>query len=123
MSTTILLQAIVAYYKEPVLAKLELSRKRSIIVEVFKAVNNLSPGFMCDLFKPKHVKYNLRNKSQLCVTNSRTTRYGLQSLSNYGARLWNSLPQHMKNCSDLLDFKTMVQSWTGSLCKCIFCRD
>ena len=33
------------------LPTLELSRKRSILIEVYKAVNSLSPPFICDLFE------------------------------------------------------------------------
>ena len=42
------------------LPTLELHRKREILLEGFKSVNNISPSFMCDLFKVKDMNYNLR---------------------------------------------------------------
>jgi len=71
---------------------LELSRKRTILVEVYKAVNKLSPSFMWDLFHMKDVKYNLRNCNNLCLKQCRTKKYGQDSLSNYRVLIcgiWN----------------------------------
>ncbi|XP_002741398.1 uncharacterized protein LOC100373793 [Saccoglossus kowalevskii] len=44
----------------------------------------------------------------------RTKRYGLESLSYYGAKMWNSLPNQMKECNDLYSFKQMVSLWSPS---------
>jgi len=62
------------------LPNLELSRKRTILVEVYKAVNKLSPSFMWDLFHVKDVKNNLRNCNNLCVKQCRTKKYEQDSL-------------------------------------------
>ena len=67
------------------LPTLELSRKRAVLVEVYKAVNKLSPSFMWDLFHVKDSNYNLRNSNNLNAKQCRTKKYGQDSLSNYGA--------------------------------------
>jgi hypothetical protein len=103
------------------LPTLELSRKRAILVEVYKAVNKLSPSFMWDLFHVKDVKYNLRNCNSLCVKQCRTKKYGQDSLSNYGAKMWNSLPHELKMCKDLGTFRESVKNWSEPLCKCRMC--
>lgn len=95
------------------LPTLELSRKRSILVEVFKALHKISPPFMWDLFSYKKVPYNLRGANhQVFLKQCRTKAYGLNSLSYYGAKLWNSLPEAMRDCEDLKSFEIGLQKWT-----------
>lgn len=95
------------------LPTLELSRKRGIVLEVFKSLNNLSPSFMKEMFPVKDLKYSIRKGSQLNRRHVRTTKHGLNSLSYIGASLWNSLPGHFKTSSDLVSFKALIQTWTG----------
>ena len=102
------------------LPTLELARTRSILLEVYKAVKHISPSFMWNLFTPKESRYNLRNKNQLCINHSRT-KGGMNSLSIYGAKLWNQLPDNFKNC-ELQDFKAKLASWYPPKCRCSACR-
>lgn len=60
-------------------------------------------------------------KSFLCVSHARTTKYGLQFISTYGAKLWNSIPMHMKECKDIKSFKGMLKSWTQHEHRCTLC--
>ena len=57
------------------LPTLEQHRKREILVEVFKSVNNISPSFMCDLFKVKEVNYNLQKNINVCLNHCQTIRH------------------------------------------------
>ena len=63
------------------LPTLELSRKRAILIDIFKNLMHQSPAFMWNSYKPKHINYNLRNTNKLCIPHSKTTRYGLQTLT------------------------------------------
>ena len=103
------------------LPTLQLHRKREILVEVFKSVNEMSPYFMWDLFKVKDITYNLRSNRNVCLNHCRTKRYGLDSLSYHGAHLWNLLPNDMKKCKDLDIFKASVRNWNEPMCKCRMC--
>ena len=101
---------------------LELSRKRAILMDVYKNVMYESPAFMWNSYTPKLTKYNLRNTNTLCVPQSNTTRYGLQTLTACGAKLWNSLPNNIKSCTDFNHFKSAIETWQEPLCKCRMCR-
>ena len=105
--------------KKAKLPTLELSRTRSILLEVYKAVNHISPSFMWDLFTQKQNRYNLRKSNQLCIKHSRT-KAGMKSLSIYGASLWNQLPDDYKDC-DINTFKAKLANWSPSECKCNLC--
>ena len=102
------------------LPTLELSRKRAVLVEVYKAVNKLSPSFMWDLFHVKDSNYNLRNSNNLNVKQCRTKKYG-QVMASYCAKLWNALPNELKDCKDLVTFRERVKNWNEPLCKCSIC--
>lgn len=64
------------------------------------------------MFTVKDSKYNLRKKKQLNRDLSKTNRYGLNTFKDYGAKLWNNVPDNVKS-KDLTDFKTWLNSWTG----------
>ena len=104
------------------LPTLELSRKRAILIDIFKNLMHQSPAFMWNCYKPKHINYNLRNTNTLCIPHSKTTKYGLQTLTAYGAKLWNSLPNNIKSCTDLNHFKSAIETWQEPRCKCRMCR-
>ena len=78
------------------LPTLERSRKRDILIDVFKNLMNQSPAFMWNSYKTKLINCNLRNTNTLCIPHTNTTRYGLQTLTAYGVKLWNSLVQQFK---------------------------
>ena len=88
------------------LPTLELSRKRAILIDVYKNLTHQSPAFLWNSYKPKLINYSLRNANTLCTPHSKTTRYGLQSLTTCGANLWNYLLNNTKSCTDLSHFKS-----------------
>ena len=91
-------------------------------MDVYKNLLHESPAFMWNSYTPKLTKYNLRNTNTLCVPQSNTTRYGLQTLTACGAKLWNSLPNKIKSCTDFNHFKSAIETWQEPLCKCRMCR-
>ena len=91
---------------------LELSRKRAILLEVYKSVKHLSPRFLWDIFTAKEAKYNLRKQNQLSRNCCRTNRFGLNTFKDYGAKLWNTIPDNIKS-KDLDGFKLWLETWSG----------
>ena len=104
------------------LPTLELYRKRAILIDIFKNLMHQSPAFMWNSYTPKLINYNLRNTNTLCIPHSKTTRYGLQTLTAYGAKLWNYLPNNITSCTDLNHFKSAIETWQEPRCKCRMCR-
>ena len=68
-----------------------------LAIEIYKAVNNLSSSLMSELFKIKETKFNLRRENTLVVSNVRTTRYGMDSISYLGPKIWDLFPAEIKN--------------------------
>ncbi len=102
---------------------LELARLRALCTEVFKCVNNLAPKYMCNLFvlRDKSV-HNTRSTKSVVQNHSNSVNNGLKTFVPYSTHLWNNLPNHIKNTTDLETFKSLIGAWTGPQCKCHFCK-
>ncbi len=66
----------------------------------------LAPQYLCDMFiaNNSNHSYNTRNATQLRAIITRTAYYYL-SFTVSGLNLWNSLPNHIKECTSLSSFK------------------
>ena len=94
---------------------------RLLAIEVYKCVNNFNPEYLNEMFTKKNCPYDLRDTCILERHKAYTTKYGLKSFRNYGAKIWNLLPNNCKSAVSLLDFKNMIKSWNGPRCKCSVC--
>ena len=68
-----------------------VQRLRHVLTEVYKSVNGLGPSYMTNMFVQKIIKYDTRNALCLKIPRCNTVKYGLNSFSYQGAKLWNSL--------------------------------
>ena len=94
---------------------------RLLAIEVYKCVNNFNPEYLNEMFTKKNCPYDLRDTCILERPKAYTTQYGLKSFRNYGAKIWNLLPNNCKSAVSLLDFKNMIKSWNGPRCRCSVC--
>ena len=85
-------------------------------------VNKLAPVCLHDLVNVKDSKYAFRYSNILDVPQVRTTRYGKKSFTFAAATLWNDLPNHFRTENSFNHFKSLIQSWNGSVCRCSACR-
>ena len=93
-----------------------------LLVEVFKAKNNLYPTFMKDIFTERHVQYDLRSKNHLQLPNIETEKYGFENIQYLGHHLWASLPEKIKDSGTFNNFKQKIKSWKASTCICRLCK-
>ena len=92
-----------------------------LMIEVYKAVQNVNPNFMKKIFVQNDITHNLRNNLPMCVPITRTTRYGIESLSFLGCKLWNNLREEFKAIKTLASFKSQIEGWKDN-CNCRLCR-
>ena len=50
------------------------------MIEVFKSLNHLNPAIMWDMFLPKPTLYNLRSGIDLKLPQTRSQKFGVNSL-------------------------------------------
>ena len=73
-----------------------------LATEIFKVKNDLCPEIMKEIFIfHENPTYNLRSGNHLTRRNIRTTHYGIEKISNLGAKIWDRLPEEIKNASSL----------------------
>ena len=71
---------------------IKITTLRLLSIEVYKCVNDLNPEYLNEMFTIKNYPYDCRDNSILERPKSNTTKYGLKSFRNYGAKIWNLLP-------------------------------
>ena len=101
---------------------LQIRRIRTMALETYKIVNKLAPVCLHDLVNVKNSKYAFRYSNILDVPQVRTTRYDKKSFMFAAATLWNDLPNHFRTENSFNHFKSLIQSWNGSVCRCSACR-
>ena len=100
---------------------LYIHRLKMMAVEVFKSINNLNPKYIGDLIHEKKNQYELRTSHSLTQPKCKSVKYGLNTFSYKGPKIWNSLPFKIKNAVSLNAFKKMIREWDGISCQCTMC--
>ena len=85
-------------------------RIKDMLILAFKAVNNLLPTYLSDLFIIRENIKNLRGTNKLVIPKVNTTRYGIKSVAFTAPKAWNSLPDKLRSMKSLKDFKIAVRS-------------
>ncbi len=89
--------------------------------KIFKALHVSTPIYIRDLFGEKDKIYNLRSAVSLKQPKCNTVTYGLNSFRYKGAKIWNDLPNKIKNSIKLAEFKHQIEKWQGPKCLCNMC--
>ena len=102
---------------------LHVKNLQYLATEIFKIKNDLSPEIMKEVFIFKENEaYSLRSGKHLARRNMRTTQYGTHSVSNLGAKIWELLPEEIKNSPTLFIFKNKIKKWIPEKCPCKLCQ-
>ena len=101
---------------------LQIRRMRTMALETYKIINKLAPVCLHDLVHMKNSKYSFRYSNILEIPQIKSTRYGKKSFRFAAPTLWNSLPDHFRTENSFSQFKSLLQSWNGSKCRCSACR-
>ena len=94
-----------------------------VAIEMFKVKHNLSPPFMNEIFSHKVNEKGTRSGDTFERPNVDSVKKGDRSLRSFGPIVWNEmLPNKLKECSSLTEFKNSVKSWTPDNCRCELCK-
>ena len=78
--------------------------------EIHKFLNGLSPPIMNGAFMIRNNNYNLRNFQCLYSTNKRTVKYGTETVTYGGPKIWNLVPEKTKNVSSFDTLKRKLEN-------------
>ena len=91
-----------------------------LAVEIFKALNNLSPSFMSKLFEIKDMKYELHDGRNLRLSLPHTSTHDINSY--LAANIWTHVPLENKQCKSLSLFKQIIKTWIPEVFPCKLCK-
>ena len=95
---------------------------QALAIEMFKTYKKLSPPIFQEIFHERENNYNLRNCSYFTIPAVNSTYYGTESISNLGPRIWNLVPNKLKELSNINSFKKEIKKWKPENCPCRLCR-
>ena len=100
---------------------LDVHRIKLILVEVYKIVNMLRPKYLHEMFVTDDSAYDMRNSMNIVMPNFNTLKYGKNSVSYTGAKLWNILNNETKQAINIKAFRRFIMLWNGPICSCFNC--
>ena len=93
------------------------------MLEMFKAKNELEPNLLQGIFeKNEYEGPTLRRSKSFKKPNINTVQYGERSLQHLGSKLWDQIPDKMKNITSLSVFTNFIKKWRPNQCPCEICR-
>ena len=96
-------------------ASIHIRNLQILATEIFKTRNNLSPPIVQNIFRTIEPAYSLRRDIQ-------TQRYGIESLTYLGPKIWSQVPSETKESHSLAVFKNKINNWRPKLCPCKLCK-
>ena len=94
---------------------------QKLMLEVYRCMTFGNPSFLWEFFTKTVLPYSLRLNNLLQLPNTRTKKYGNESLSFRGSIIWNQLPDQYKAAKTDHEFKIKVKKWKGFECTCRIC--
>jgi hypothetical protein len=94
---------------------------RTMAIETYKILNGLAPVVLTNLVVKRNSSINFRYSNILQIPRVKTSTYGKQSFRYAAPVLWNSLPEEFRANINYNQFKNLIQSWNGNVCKCSSC--
>ena len=99
-----------------------------LATEMFKVKLELAPKFMTDIFRLRNISDDttagkLRHTSEFYnFEKPRSVRYGTETLRCLGPKIWDIVPNYIKDSQSLTIFKNKIKSWTPMNCPCRLCK-
>ena len=89
-----------------------------LATEIFESKTRVSPELMNDISHFVERPYNLKRGYTLKRKGDHTVYHGSESLSCLAAKMWDLLPNLIKNSAFLKEFETKINTWAFESCPC-----
>ena len=96
---------------------------QALATKVYESINGLNSVIMRGIFDAKNTPYNLRSLSILCTRYEKTVKYGSDSLSFRGPKIWALVPDSIKVSNSIHEFKSKIRKWKPVGCDCKICKE
>ena len=90
---------------------------------IVQSSNGLSPVLMNDIFKLRGEQtFNLQKLSQFYRPKVNSVYNGTESVSFLGPKIWDLVPNELKDIGNLAAFKKTIKKWSPEKCPCRLCK-
>lgn len=97
--------------------------KQTLAIEMFKVKHKLCPEISTDIFMEKaNNQYNFRNHTDFLTPQANSVYCGTESISYLGPRIWDIVPEEIKQKNSLNSFKESIKMWVPTNCPCRLCK-
>jgi hypothetical protein len=94
-----------------------------VAIEMYKVKHDLCPSFIQEIFSHKENHKGTRAGDTFERPHVDSVKKGDRSLRTFGPIVWNTmLPEKLKSCKSLDEFKNSIRSWRPENCTCELCK-
>ena len=101
--------------------KIFLFNIQSLVIEMFKVINNMAATIIDNLFTTCH-SYNLRSECKFAVPSVRTGHNDQNSIQYYGSLIWNMIVGFIKYSETVGIFEGKIRKRKAINCSCCLCK-
>ena len=91
-------------------------------IEIYKVMQGISPPFLNEVFVSRQCNYELCGNNFLKRKRVKSVRYGTEFISSLAPKIWEILPNEIKDSDTLQIFKTKIKKWVPVECPCRLCK-
>ena len=95
---------------------------QALATEMSKVKNIISPEIIKELFPPKVNPYDLCNNNSFKRRRVNSVWHGTESVSYLGPKIWDLVPNEIKEFESLNGFKFKIKRWVPEGCPCRMCK-
>ena len=95
---------------------------QTLATDIYKNYK-VSSEVVNSLFEFSNKNYNLRNASILKRKRYFTVHYGSESLVSLAPKIWELVPDSIREVKTLSIFKNEIKAWTTDKCPCRLCKN
>ena len=98
------------------------SNVQTLATEIYKFFHGLSPSLMKNISQVNtNNPYSLRSRHELYCRNPKTVKYGAETISYLGSKIWFLFPEIIKSSKTLDISKNKIRKWKPD-CPCRLCK-
>ena len=95
---------------------------QKLAIEMYKVKNELCPKITLAIFEEVTHPYNLRNGSICGSCKVKTVRYGTETITYLGPKIWSIIPDEIRESASLETFRQKIKLWKPNSCPCRICK-
>ena len=96
---------------------------QNLAIEIYKALHDLSSPLMTEIFTVKDTGYKLRGGNKLISDTIKTVNYGKETISYLAPKIWELIPEEIRNSCSLTTFKGHIKTRIPINCPCRLCKE